>query len=74
MYFNCHTTEDETGEYVGDLGSVNSINGKALVQIQKREILLSGPEELSVLNRAMVVHADPEGGARVMCCTIKSPY
>lgn len=53
---------------------MNSINGKAFVQIQKREILLSGPEELSVLNRAIVVHADPTGGPRVMCCTIKSPY
>merc|ERR1711953_1542913 len=33
-------TEDETGEYVGDLGSVNSINGKAFVKIQKQEIRL----------------------------------
>merc|ERR1712066_1227550 len=73
-HYDPEQTEDETGEYVGDLGSVNSINGKAFVKIQKQEIRLSGSEELSVLNRAMVVHADPEGGARVMCCTIKSPY
>jgi len=73
-HYDPNQTEDETGEYVGDLGSVNSINGKALIQIQKQEIRLSGPKESSVLDRAMVVHADPTGGARVMCCTIKSPY
>ena len=63
--------EDKTGEFVGDLGSVNSISGKALVKIEKREIKLSGLEEKSVLNRAMVVHEDPTGGPRVMCCKIK---
>merc|ERR1711997_1168126 len=73
-HYDPNQTEDETGNYVGDLGSVLSAHGKALIKIQKPEIKLSGPEELSVLNRAMVVHADPTGGARVMCCTIKSVH
>ena len=65
-------TEDATGEYVGDLGSVESVDGKANVEITKAEIKLSGEEKFSVSNRAMVVHADPTGGARVMCCLIQA--
>merc|ERR1712156_514559 len=72
-HFDPLKTEDETGQYIGDLGSVSSAYGKASVEISKPEIKLSGPEEFSVLNRAMVVHADPTGGDRVMCCTIKGP-
>merc|ERR1711953_305416 len=71
-HFDPNQTEDETGDYVGDLGSVESTNGKAFIRIQKQEIRLSGSEESSVFNRAMVVHADPTGGARVMCCLIEA--
>merc|ERR1711893_472174 len=68
-HYDPNMTEDETGEYVGDLGSVKSGNGKAFVGILKREIKVS-----EVMNRAMVVHQDPTGGDRVMCCLIQSPY
>merc|ERR1712156_658097 len=71
-HFDPNQTEDETGDYVGDLGSVESTYGKANVEISKPEIKLSGEEKFSVFNRAMVVHADPTGGARVMCCLIES--
>merc|ERR1712011_67757 len=54
-HFDPDQTEDTTGEYVGDLGSLNSA------------IKLSGSR--SVMNRSIVVHADPTGGDRIMCCT-----
>lgn len=69
-HFDPNQTEDETGLYVGDLENVLSENGESFFQIPKLEIKVFGAEEFSVLNRAMVVHADPTGGARVMCCTI----
>ena len=33
--------------------------------------VVSGPKKYRVINRAIVVHAEATGGARVMCCTIK---
>merc|ERR1712220_1121 len=72
-HFDPNQTEDETGLYVGDLGSQKSLNGVAFVRLHKPEVKLSGPEDFSVLNRAIVVHQDPTGGARVMCCLIKGP-
>ena len=66
-------TEDTTGEYVGDLGSLNSVNsGSVAFRKEKSAIKLSGSR--SVMNRSIVVHADPTGGDRIMCCTIKEYY
>ena len=65
-------TENTTGEYVGDLGSLESTDGRVVFRKEKSAIKLSGPEDRNVLNRALVIHADPTGGDRVMCCTIRA--
>merc|ERR1711976_930136 len=57
----------------GDLGSLNSVNsGSVAFRKEKSAIKLSGSR--SVMNRSIVVHADPTGGDRIMCCTIKEYY
>merc|ERR1711893_54878 len=72
-HFDPDQTEDTTGEYVGDLGSLNSVNsGSVAFRKEKSAIKLSGSR--SVMNRSIVVHADPTGGDRIMCCTIKEYY
>merc|ERR1712073_91711 len=71
-HFDPNQTEDETGTFVGDLGTVNFVDGRVAVELHKPDIKVSGPEDFSVMNRAIVVHQDPPpGGARVMCCLIK---
>ena len=66
-------TEDETGEYVGKLERIESLDGTSIVDMEDPELrLFYGPKEFRVLNRAIVVHAEANGGARVMCCKIKS--
>merc|ERR1712141_42719 len=44
-HFDPLKTEDETGQYIGDLGSVSSAYGKAHIKILTPKIKLSGPEE-----------------------------
>merc|ERR1712170_28893 len=57
----------------GELGSLNSVNsGSVAFRKEKSAIKLSGSR--SVMNRSIVVHADPTGGDRIMCCTIKEYY
>ncbi|XP_074603888.1 superoxide dismutase [Cu-Zn]-like [Brevipalpus obovatus] len=62
-HFNPHTKEhgapEDDNRHVGDLGNVTAdANGVANVNITDCKISLTGP--MSIIGRAVVVHADPD--------------
>ena len=76
-----HGGPKKTERHVGDLGNIEAIDNHAAVFIVDKQIELSGNPDLSILNRAIVIHegADDLGksghpagaaGGRIMCCTI----
>ena len=60
------------GMKVGDsLGSIESVDGEAEFFFADDLVELSASEDISVLDRSIVLHETETGGPRVACCAIR---
>ena len=68
------TEDGDNGLYAGNLGSITSSDQIGSYDETNTEINLTKQDRYTVLDLAMVVHADPTGGARVGCCVINKLF